>query len=394
MYPSFEPIPERRIQQQPATRRFPWLAILVTALVAGLLGALIGARVILLSLPPATEPVAVSEPTSMPTVTNVETTEISVDINSAVTDAVAGAAPAVVTVLNNRGSQETFYGGAVDNISSGSGVFISSDGYLITNQHVVEGAQSLEVIFSDGEIRAAELIGEDTYDDLAVLRVEGEIPAYIQWGNSDTIKPGETVIAIGSPLGAFQNTVTVGVVSATDRAINVSETYELEGLIQTDAAINQGNSGGPLINLNGELVGINTLIIRGSAGSAVAEGLGFSIPSNTVRAVSEQLIQQGYIARPYVGIRWGWISPEIAARYNLPVDYGVYVTDVVNGGPAAEAGLKENDIVIAIEDRALDQDNPFTNLLFDYAPGEEIELTIYREGETISLPLILGEISR
>lgn len=394
MYPSFEPIPERRIDQSPATRRTPWIAIVTVALIAGFLGALLGARVAVMTLPAESEPATATETNLSASNEQLVSTAISVDINSAITDTVAEAAPAVVTVLNYRGTQRTIFGETVDNISSGSGVFISEDGYLVTNQHVVEGAMSLEVVFSTGEVREAELVGEDSYDDIAVLHVEGDVPAYVPWGNSDSIKSGETVIAIGSPLGAFQNTVTVGVVSATDRAIDVSETYELQGLIQTDAAINQGNSGGPLINLNGELVGINTLIIRGTTGSAVAEGLGFSIPSNTVRAVSEQLLQQGYVMRPYIGIRWGWISPEIAERYNLPVEYGVFVTEIVRDGPADEAGLKENDIIIAIDDHSLDEDNPFTNLLFDYAPGDEIRVTVYRSGETFDVSLTLGEMTQ
>jgi len=394
MYPSFEPIPERRNDQSTATPRTPWVAIITVALIAGFLGAVLGARVAVISLPAESETETSTETSLSAGTEQLLSTAISVDINSAITDTVAEAAPAVVTVLNYRGTQRSFFGETVDNMSSGSGVFISGDGYLVTNQHVVEGAISLEVIFSTGEVREAELVGEDSYDDIAILHVEGDIPAYIPWGNSDSIKSGETVIAIGSPLGAFQNTVTVGVVSATDRAIDVSETYELQGLIQTDAAINQGNSGGPLLNLNGELVGINTLIIRGTAGSAVAEGLGFSIPSNTVRAVSEQLVQQGYVLRPYIGIRWGWISPEIAERYNLPVEYGVFVTEIIQGGPADEAGLNENDILVAIDDQSLDEDNPFTNLLFNYAPGDEIQVTVYRSGETFDVSLILGEMTQ
>lgn len=392
MYPSFDPCSERRISPPPATKRTPWLMVILVAIIAGAIGAIGGAGVVLARSPKEAYQENNVSPSALPIGLITENRTISLDINSAVTDTVEAIAPAVVTVLNNLRGQSSSLGSSAGNITSGSGIFISPEGYLITNQHVVEGTQSLEVVFANGEQRPAELVGEDPYADLAVLHVDGDIPAYALLGNSDSVKPGETVIAIGSPLGAFQNTVTVGVISATDRAINVTDTYELQGMIQTDAAINQGNSGGPLINLDGEIIGINTLIIRGYSGSATAEGLGFAIPSNTVRAISSQLISSGRIIRPYLGIRWGWITPEIALRYNLPVEYGVFLTDVIAGGPADHAGLETNDIIIAINGTPLDEDNPFTNLLFEFEPGEEISLTILQDGKTITTNLMLGEL--
>jgi len=164
------------------------------------------------------------------------------------------------------------------------------------------------------------------------------------------LNPGEMVIAIGSPLGDFKNTVTVGVVSATGRSIDTGQGYQIEGLIQTDAAINQGNSGGPLVNLASEVIGINTLIVRGSGIGAIAEGLGFAIPANTARAVAEQIMQKGYFSRPYMGIRWQSITPNIAAAYNLPVQWGVYVTEVTTGSPASKADLQPGDIITRIGD--------------------------------------------
>ena len=390
MYPYPDPYSERRIRST-ATRRTPWLLVLLVALLAGFVGAAIGAGVVLAQFPTETEYATDPAPTTAAAVLPASSETLSVDIHSAITEAVEEAAPAVVTVINNMGTRTTMFGEQYESTSSGSGVFISADGYLITNQHVVEDAVELAVIFSNGERRPAELVGEDRYDDLAVLHVEGNIPAYIEWGNSDNLKAGETVIAIGSPLGAFQNTVTVGVVSATDRSIDVSETYELQGMIQTDAAINQGNSGGPLINLEGQLIGINTLIVRGSSTSAPAEGLGFAIQSNTARAISTQLINEGHITRPYIGIRWGWITPEIARRYNLPVEYGVFLTDVIAGGPADEAGLEINDIIVAINGITLDDSQPYTNILFEYKPGDVITLTVYHDGENLTIPITLGE---
>jgi hypothetical protein len=229
-------------------------------------------------------------------------TTINVDINSAIEDAVAKVSPAVVTVVNYAGGQAQ---------GSGSGVITSADGFIVTNNHVVEGSTRLEVIFQDGSTADAELIGTDEFVDVAVIKVNDPVPAYAEFGNSDALNPGEAVIAIGSPLGDFRNTVTVGVVSATGRSLDTSANYQMEGLIQTDAAINHGNSGGPLVNLAGQVVGINTLVIRGSGTSSdQAEGIGFAVASNIVSAAAQQLMDQGYVARPYLGIEWSSITPQ------------------------------------------------------------------------------------
>jgi serine protease Do len=214
----------------------------------------------------------------------------------------------------------------------------------------------------------------------------------VAFGNSDNLKSGETVIAIGSPLGEFRNTVTVGVISATGRMLDTGNGYFMEDLLQTDAAINQGNSGGPLVNLNGELVGINTLIVRGGNGSsAVAEGLGFAIPANTVRTIAERIISQGYFARPTLGVNWQSINPSIARRYNLPTEWGAYVTSVASGGPGARAGLQRGDIIISIGADHLDAENSFLNTLFNFQPGEQVDLKVIHGQEEITLQATLGE---
>jgi 2-alkenal reductase len=271
-------------------------------------------------------------------------------------------------------------------------VIISEDGYILTNNHVIEDTKEVSVIFADGREEPAEIMGGDVFSDIAVLKVNGKMPAIAPIGNSDALKPGETAIAIGSPLGDFKNTVTVGVISGIGRSIDVSENYQMEGLIQTDAAINQGNSGGPLVNLAGEVIGINTLIVRGGGyGSAVAEGLGFAIPANTVRAISQQLMDSGYVAYPYMGVRWQWITPNIAYRYGLPVEAGAYVSEVSPGSPAAAAGLEAGDIILQIGDQILSEENPFINVLYDFAPGETSTLEIMREQETLNLQVTFGE---
>jgi 2-alkenal reductase len=210
-------------------------------------------------------------------------------------------------------------------------------------------------------------------------------------GNSDVVNPGETAIAIGSPLGDFKNTVTVGVISATGRSIDTGQGYQIEGLLQTDAAINQGNSGGPLVNLAGELVGINTLIVRSSGSGPVAEGLGFAVPSNTARAVAEQIIQKGFFTRPYLGIRWQLITPGVARMYDLPAAWGIYVTAVADGGPADQAGILPDDIITYIGDVAIDETHSYLNALFEYKPGDQVALRIIRNNQEQTIEVVLGE---
>ena len=216
----------------------------------------------------------------------------SSDINTLITDVVEKAEPSVVKVVGVIPGQQTFFGMSDDQQVSGSGFIITADGYIITNNHVVDGTNQVIVILSDGTSMPAKIISTDIFADLAVLKVEGKMPGVAILGDSDILKPGESVIAIGSPLGDFRNSVTVGVISATGRTLDTGNGYEMENLIQTDAAINSGNSGGPLVNLAGEVIGINTLVVRGDGmGSAIAEGLGFAIPSNTARLITEQIIQ-------------------------------------------------------------------------------------------------------
>ena len=315
----------------------------------------------------------------------------SVEIETDITKAVEKISPAVVTVINSITAEAQGYFGVqkIPAKISGSGVIISPDGYIVTNNHVVEGSKSLLVELSNGKTLKAKLIGGDKYADIAVIKVDGKWSVYAQFGNSDALKPGETVIAIGSPLGMFQNTVTVGVVSALSRTIQTSEQFSMEDLIQTDAAINRGNSGGPLVNLDGQVIGINTLVIGSDYSGDVAQGLGFSIASNTVSAVSEQLIRNGYVARPYLGVSWLPINPQLAERYSLPVKWGAYIYEVSRNSPAHESKLEPGDIITKIGDEKIDENNPFINILLKHKPGEEIQIEYYRNNnkETVSIKL-------
>ena len=317
----------------------------------------------------------------------VSTTEVV----TSVTQAVENTGPAVVTVVGTIPGQRTPFGMGGESTVSGSGVFISEDGYILTNNHVIEDAQTISIILADGSEQGATLVGTDIYSDLAVLKAAGEVPAVAVTGNSDALNQGETVIAIGSPLGEFMNTVTVGVISATGRSIDTGYGYQIQDLIQTDAAINSGNSGGPLLNLAGEVIGINTLVVRDSSSGTVAEGLGFAIPINTARAVAEQIIEKGYFSRPYVGINWQSITPRIAAVYRLPAEYGVYITQLAENSPASRAGLQPGDIITGVGETTLDATHTYINTLFQYAPGDTVTLTVMRGSEQIQVDVTLGE---
>lgn len=315
---------------------------------------------------------------------------------SATTQVVAKVGPSVVTVVNLKTPQWDFFGNLRQPQSLGSGVVLAPDGYVVTNNHVVEGNASLSIITSNGKKYDAELVGADELSDLAVLRILGDpgLPM-AELGDSDMLVQGQRVVAIGSALGEFKNTVTVGVVSGLDRSIDMGEGFRMEGLIQTDAAINHGNSGGPLVNLQGQVIGINTLIIRGDGTTLdVAEGLGFAIPSNTVRVVTAQLIQYGYVRRPYLGISHVELTPGMATYYGLSVTEGTLVVRVVRGSPAEQAGLKPGDVLLAINDEALDEEHPFVNVLLHHQPGETVTLRVNRYGQDLTLQATLGESPR
>lgn len=302
--------------------------------------------------------------------------------------------PAVVTVVNRLDPRQSGFGGE----ARGSGVVIDEDGRIITNFHVIEGAVEggLLVIFSDGKIEPARLIGGDPGNDLAVLKVDTEIKAVATLADSSKVRVGETVIAIGSALGDFTNTVTVGVVSGTDRDLE-GQNIRLENLIQTDAAINHGNSGGPLLNLSGEVIGINTAVVRGSGGGGdVAEGLGFAIPANRVRTVAGRIIEQEGRPRPFLGVASEPVTPQLAAYYDLRgpngrlLNSGVLVVEVVAGSAADEAGLAPGDVILSIDGTALNEDNSLPDVLAEYEAGETVKLQVVRNGRSQEVDVTLG----
>jgi serine protease Do len=338
--------------------------------------------------------ISMDSPAALPASTN-KLIISQTEIQTTITDVVTKIEPSVVTVVGVISGGLTFYGAAADQQVSGSGFIISSDGYIVTNNHVVENTIELHVILNNGTQLPAKLFSRDVFSDLAVLKVEGDLPAVAPLGNSDLLKPGETVIAIGSPLGDFLNSVTVGVISATGRSLDTGNGYQLENMIQTDAAINSGNSGGPLVNLAGEVIGVNTMVVRGdsSSGNAIAEGLGFAIPSNSVRMVSEQIIQKGYFTRPYLGVQIQAINPRLASLYDLPVQWGAYVTRLDRSSPASQNGIQRGDIITKIGEIQLDEKTSYYNALFTYSSGQTVPIEIFRGKGTIIINVVLAEMN-
>jgi serine protease Do len=373
------------------------LLVIVIAAGSALTGAVAGGIVVFNVF--RNQQASITAPAAAPASTAVTATTASqqlivtnTDVETSITKAVEAVAPAVVTVVGTVSGGDSFFGTLPDSQSTGSGVIISDQGYILTNNHVVDGAKNLSVVLADGTEQPVQVIGTDVFADLAVLKSSGKLPAVARLGNSDLLKPGETVIAIGSPLGTFKNSVTAGVISATGRSIDTGDGYTMEDLIQTDAAINQGNSGGPLVNLAGEVIGINALIVRGNgSNSAVAEGLGFAIPAATAQLIGQQIIEKGYFSRPTMGVQWQAINPNIARRYALPAQWGAYITQVQSGGPAAQAGIREGDIITHIGDKELNETTSFVNALFSYAPGDEVKVELFRGSQSMQVSVKLVE---
>ena len=270
----------------------------------------------------------------------------------------------------------------------GSGVIVSADGYIITNNHVIDGADEVLVILYNGDEVEAEIVGTDPASDIAVLRVNSEDLSAISLGNSDNIRVGEIVLAIGSPLNRqFANTVSKGIVSARGRSalgLNQFESY-----IQTDAAINPGNSGGPLVNLDGELIGINTAIASRSGGN---QGIGFAIPVNMVRNVMEALITDGRVTRGYLGINHGGdVDDTMSRALGLERTRGFVIGEVVPDGPADNAGLQSGDVVLTLNGNSITSWTDFRMEIGNSSPGTKINLGIFRDGERMTIEVELGE---
>ena len=299
--------------------------------------------------------------------------------------------PSVVVITTEQVvySQWSWYGQNQVESGAGSGVIISSDGYILTCAHVVDGASTITVTIGDKDYTAT-LVGEDTTSDIAVIKIDadGLTPATV--GNSDSLKVGQSVMAVGNPLGELGGTVTGGMISALNRSVTIqgSSSVNTMSLIQMDASVSPGNSGGGLFNMNGELVGI----VNAKSSSSDAEGLGFAIPINDAIKVAQDLLENGYVSgRPYMGITYLAVTDaQTAAQLNVNA-YGVYVVDVAQGGPADKAGLKTGDRIVSIDGTEIAQKDDLGTLIQQHAAGDTLSITVAREGQMQTVSLTLGE---
>jgi S1-C subfamily serine protease len=324
---------------------------------------------------------------------------VSVDESTAIIEAAATVSPAVVQITA-RGVSSDPLGGVIPQQGVGSGVIYDAAGWILTNKHVVQTdattiADRLEVELKDGRVFDGTVYGVDTLTDLAIVRVEAtDLPA-APIGTSADIRVGQLAIAIGSPLGTYSNSVTSGIISATGRSVVVQGGTRLNNLIQTDAAINPGNSGGPLLDAAGRVIGINTAIAQGS------NGIGFAIPIDIARPIMVQALEGEDLQRPYVGVRFQSIDVQLQEEEDLPVDRGALIGPataasgeelpaITPGSPAEAAGLRDGDIIVAVEDQPIDAEHPLDAVLTSYAPGQMVRLQVLRGGERIEVDVTLG----
>jgi len=265
----------------------------------------------------------------------------------------------------------------------GSGVIVSAQGYILTNSHVVEAAEDIEVALADKRRASARVVGVDSDTDLAVLKIDLPRLPTIVFGHSDQVSVGDVVLAIGNPFGVGQ-TVTQGIISALGRSHLGINTYE--NFIQTDAAINPGNSGGALVDVNGDLIGINSAIYSRTPGGA-SLGIGFAVPTSTARQVMEQIVRSGSVTRGWIGVGVQDITQEIAESFGLPTTHGAFISTVLPGGPADKAGVKPGDILVAINDRPINDSATMLNLVAALKPGQRAEFKLLRNGTEAKLTI-------
>jgi serine protease DegQ len=315
-------------------------------------------------------------------------------------EAVQRAAPSVVNIFTSKEIRaprhpllndpifRRFFGDLPDEAqrasSLGSGVIVSASGYVLTNHHVVEAADEIEVALADGKKLLAKVVGNDPETDLAVLRVNAENLPSITFGSSDALKVGDVVLAIGNPFGVGQ-TVTGGIVSALGRTGLGINTFE--NFIQTDAAINPGNSGGALVDAGGNLVGINTAIFSRSGGSM---GIGFAIPVSTAKMVLEQIVKSGGVTRGWIGVEVQEITPALADSFKLGGQRGALIAGVLRGGPADKAGIKPGDVLVEVQGKAVADPTSMLNLVAALSPGEPAKMKVRRQGQDVEATINVG----
>src|SRR2546430_2328488 len=322
------------------------------------------------------------------------------------------AAPAVITIRADKRvrtpqqfpfSDDPFFRGLFGNRGPqqpqeqlqqalGSGVIVSPDGYILTNHHVIDGAEDIKIEMNDGRTLEAKLIGSDPPSDLALLKINATGMTFMTPGDSDKVRVGDVALAIGNPLGIGQ-TVTMGIISAKGRTNPAGSlgSGAFEDFLQTDAPINHGNSGGALINTMGELIGINSQIVPGNGGANI--GIGFAIPSNMAKSVMDQLVKNGKVRRGQLGVVVGRVTSDLAASLGMSEAKGVIVNSVRSGSAAERAGIKQGDIITAVNDTPVSDTNAFRNHVASMGPGAEVTLTVLRENREQKIRATLGEFS-
>ena len=349
---------------------------------------------------PTPTPTSEATPTPTATVAAVVATPIpSLPAPAAVLPDVASVVeqvlPAVVQILATV-EETNLFGQVVQNTVQGSGIMFDESGYVLTNNHVVEDTIEIEVALFNHQIVPAEIVGTDPSTDIAVLKIDPELVEdfiTVALGDTDAMRPGEWVIAIGSPLG-YESSVTVGVVSGTGRSLDLGDDIILNDLVQTDAVINPGNSGGPLLNMRGEVIGINTAIIRGeTSGGQQADGIGFAISMGTAIPVAGQLIEKGRVVRPRMGVIVQDVTPASVTERDLGVVEGILIVSLAEDGPAERAGIEIDDVIVRIDGAPVTTTSALVRkLLTEYHVGDVVHVTIVRGAVHLEFEVTLEEI--
>ena len=387
--PAYESAPAASTAAAP--RRGRNGSIIVTAVLAAILAS--AGTVAALGATGVLDRPAPSAAVLAPQATNTGATQpVTIDEQSATIAVAAKVSPAVVKITVTGSDNGNT--GVIPATGVGSGVIYDSNGWILTNHHVVEGGDKFDVELKDGRVLSGKVYGIDTLTDLAIVKVEATDLPTAQIGESDLLKVGQLVVAIGSPLGTYSNSVTSGIVSAKGRSIVTDGNDSLTNLIQTDAAINPGNSGGPLLDASGAIVGINTAIASNS------NGIGFAIPIDIARPIMEQAVAGKPLSRPYMGISFQSIDRKLADEKKLPVQNGALVGGIDQNGqpevgvkpgtPADQGGVKDGDIITAINGKAIDQEHPLDATLAQFSPGQTVSVDVLRNGQHVTLQVTLG----
>lgn len=387
------------VRKKRGGRSFGLAAVVVlVSLVVGLIGGLGSIYLLSYDNGSLAEKLGIQNAIDVP-MTTTKTEKLVLEESNAIITASEKVSPSVVSIVSKQVYQDIF-GRSYESSGAGTGFIITSDGLIITNKHVVaDESTQYTVVLSDGRNFDAVVQSRDTYLDFAVIKIDAKDLPVVELGDSDEMQIGQWVVAIGNALGQFQNTVTVGVISAKNRQIDATDSSgrnseTLDNLLQTDAAINSGNSGGPLTNLKGQVIGINTAV------ASQAQGIGFAIPINSIKSALDSIKETGKIVRPYLGVRYVMITKDIAEQNDLSVDYGALIirgnglgqVAVVPGSPADKAGLVENDIILEVNGEKVGSNSGLVALVSKYKVGEEVTLKVLSKGDEKTVKVKLEEM--